>query len=353
LTDPAEVKSDPDPASSDRRGLSPSLVGLIYCMLASFAYSTSNVFMTMLARSDVDPRLAIWGRETVTALVVGPYLLWLLVRDRETRPGLGIVLVLILVGLTTQVIGNISLMTALASLGMAGTIPTVISAILITTAVLGFVFLGERVTWKGLCAIALLCAAITVLGYGSTLGEASTPASTGPSAAVGSGGVAIDPTPVIKRVPIRAGIMLSCVAGTAFGLLTITVRGAMRRKAPKALVMVVITAMATIGLLPIILMGPGPKVFTTATGMDWWLMALGGVTNLFGFFFLNKGLETTSAVHASVTTSSQTAIAAVAGLFLLGEQFTIWLVIGVVMTIAGVVVIGEDEEELEASDDLS
>ena len=61
-----------------------------------------------------------------------------------------------------------------------------------------------------------------------------------------------------------------------------------------------------------------------------------GVFNLIGFLAIIHGLQRTTVVHANVVSASQVAMAAVAGMALFHEPPNPWLLLGVGLTIAGI-----------------
>ena len=75
-------------------------------------------------------------------------------------------MVLIAMGLATELIGNIGTQWGYSIVGLAVMIPATTGFLLVATAVFGAVLLGERVSARNAAALALLIVALIVLGYG-------------------------------------------------------------------------------------------------------------------------------------------------------------------------------------------
>ena len=76
-------------------------------------------------------------------------------------------------------------------------------------------------------------------------------------------------------------------------------------------------------------------------------MAAAGVFNLIGFLALIHGLQRTTVVHANVVNASQVAMAALAGMALFHEPPNPWVLLGVGLTIVGIVWIDRPAEAVE------
>ena len=85
---------------------------------------------------------------------------------------------------------------------------------------------------------------------------------------------------------------------------------------------------------------PGPHV------TNWMLAA--GTFNLVAFLAITKGLQLTTVVHANVLNASQVAMGALAGMILFKESLNSWMVLGICVTIAGVLLIGRAPDEAQA-----
>lgn len=303
-------------------------IGILFCALAALFYTGANAAMTVLGRIGTSELWLVGIKETVTVLSLAPMALLLWIRQPNTRPDRLTWSMLIAAGLMTQLLGNIGYAYSLKVIGMAATIPIISASILVSTAFLGRLLLNERVSIRSTLSIAMLIVAICFISGGS--------------------GRAAEPTKGTYLLPAyrSVAILMSIVAGLCFGFLTIAIRHAMNRSVPKPVVMTTITAAGFFLLVPAALYRDGLALITTTTGTEWAWMLGAGLFNLVAFYCLNKGLQLTRAVHANITTSSQIAMAALLGLILFHEPFTAWLAIGVLLTVAGVLLIDTEEAEI-------
>lgn len=329
VTTPHELPPSPIPSRLD-----PTVLGTACCIGSSLCYTAANICLRQLAGWDVHPAWVIAVKETVTVATVGPFLLWLILRGSLRFRDFKVLAVLVAVGIGVQLAGNLSVQWAFGAVGLTVSTPTAMGVMLVASAVIGFVWLGERVSRQSTLAIALLISAITLLAVGTGISRQSGDA----AANVVPLGVAL------------LGVGAAAVGGTMFATLAAAVRYAGSRKTPVSVIVFVITGMGVIscGLLSLHHIGLAGMAATPGDRLAW--MVASGVFNLLGFLLITKGLQLTALVHANVLNASQVALAAVAGMVLFQEQNNVWLTIGVVLTIVGIFQIGRDkpEEALEA-----
>ncbi len=308
------------------------LSGTACCLVSAVAYTAANVCMRQLTVLRCDPLLAVLGREFFTTVLVAPWLAAGLLRGRPTFPKGRLLVNLLLAGLFLQIVGNPCGQWALGAIGLAVTIPSQFGASITAGAVLGSLLLGERVSIRSISAIALLIAALILLGVGAeAVGQAIATAD-----AVASG-----PFWTILAV-VAAG-----VAGTSSALLIIVVRHSVTRAALPSAVAFLIPLMGIVCVGPMAVVRLGIPAILDTSGEQILLLVAAGSFNLIGFLGLIYGLQRTTVVHANVISASQVAIAAVAGLALFHEPLTLWLILGVCLMIVGIVWIDRPGKALE------
>jgi|GEM_PF-2528578 len=303
-------------------------VGILCCAIAALLYTGANGAMTTLSRIGTSEIWFVGVKESITVLTMGPLAIILLILRPANRPDRVTWAMLIVAGLLTQLLANIGYAYSLKVIGMAATIPIISASVLTSTAILGRYMLDERLSIRTLLSIALLIVAICFISGGS--GRTVEPA---------TGKYLLPPNEWLA-------VLTSVIAGLCFGFLTISIRYAMNRNTQKPIVMTMITLPGLVCLIPAALYREGLELLGRTSFVEWKWMLGAGVLNLIAFYFLNKGLELTRAIHANITTSSQIAMAAILGLLWFNEPFTAWLVIGVLMTVAGVLLIGGEEGEM-------
>ncbi len=326
-----------EPCASARlsppRRPSPVALGTAFCIGSAVGYTASNICMRQLSQLLPGYDWAMWSicnRELVSVVVAGPWLLWAALRwglPRVPLRGLGM---LILVGLAVQVGANLSLQWSFGVVGLAVAIPAMFALMIIASAVLGRLLLGEPVTRRTLLSIALLLGALGLLGIATYTAR-------------GSGNLAIHS---LGRLAL--GIGAPCLTGTIFALLTITIRHTVTREMPLSVIVFVTTAMGVVSLGPLSVWRLGLPALQATTPGAWAWMLSAGVFNLLAFLAIIKGLQLTTAVHANMLNATQVAMGAVAGLVGFGEPVTVWLVFGLVLTVAGVVLIDRPDDQILA-----
>jgi drug/metabolite transporter (DMT)-like permease len=315
------VSSSVPPSGSGPFGLDPAVAGAGFCVLAALGYTAANICLRQLAALGCDPMWAVCNKEMVAVWVAGPWLLVQLLRGTIRRPPPRTLGMLVLVGLAVQLGGNVGVQWALGVIGLALVIPVNVGTMLVSSALLGRLLLGERLSLRSVAAMGLLVVAVGLLGQGA-----------GASAPVAQ-----------SAVTAHWGIVcvaLACIAGVIYALFSIAIRHCVTGGTHMTIVVLVVTATGglTLGPLSLARLGVGPLLGTPWLHLAWMLAA--GVCNLAGFLAIARALQLTTVVHANMMNSSQVALAAVAGIVLFGERANVWLVSGVLLTIVGILMIG-------------
>ncbi len=314
------VNDAESPQVSRPAGMEPAIVGGILCAISALAYTGANMCLRALVASN--PVWAIWVKETVAVVAVVPLLAWYAWRGIPFLPSRRALGALVLVGLATQLGGNVMVLWALGVIGMAVSIPLVVGVTLVGSAILGLLVLGERVPRRGVVAIGMLIAAVSVLSVGANQANQA---------------VAAQTTAEVGPMWVVAAVAAICMAGLIFAALNLTIRKSMTSSIPPAVIVLMIPGMGTLTLGPISLAYLGLEGLLATPASQFGLMLLAGILNLVAFGSYTKGLQLTTIVHANAINASQTALAAVAGLLFFAEPASPWLVLGVILTIVGLI----------------
>jgi drug/metabolite transporter (DMT)-like permease len=81
---------------------------------------------------------------------------------------------------------------------------------------------------------------------------------------------------------------------------------------------------------------------------EWQLMLLAGVGNALSFVALTISLRLTSVVYVNSLNATQAAMAALAGLLFFGEVLSPWLLVGLVLTVVGLLYMRQGKSVREA-----
>ncbi len=239
-------------------------------------------------------------------------------------PTLRVVVTLILVGLAVQLAGNLSLQWAFGVVGLAISVTVVFGVMLIASAVMGLIVLGERVSHRSAGAVGLLMGSIVLLSFGAGTANQSIAATSG--VATGSFWVVL-------------GIGAACLAGIAYAVMSVVIRHTVNNAVSPVTIIFITTTVGvgTTGSLSIWRVGIPELIATRSTDLA--IMLAAGTFNLVAFLLLNKGLQLTTVVHANVYNASQVAMCAVAGMLLFTEPPSPILLLGLCLTISGMILI--------------
>jgi len=323
------------PSSRVPLGLDPIVIGTACCVISALGYTATNICLRFLA-DHANQVQVICVKELVTVAVVGPWLLVRGCRGLPTWPRLPALVPLAVVGLATQLVANLGIIWAMSVVGLAVTIPTALGVSLAGSALLGRIFLGERVSPRAGAAVGLLIASIVLLKMGADRGIQL---------------MAIDP------VRVGLGVGAACLAGATYAALTVVIRRSVTNDVSPNAVVLLVTGTGVLSLGPLSLWQLGFEGWAETPPGDFVIMLLAGSLNLIAFLAITKGLQLTTVVHANVLNASQVAMAAVAGLLLFAEQPSAQLVLGICLTIVGMMLIdrptGESVTEAAESNETS
>jgi len=264
-----------------------------------------------------DPLWVLFVKESITVLIVGPWLAWQVMRGGIRLPSRGNALAIIAAGIPTQVVGNLGMIWAFGTVGIAIAVPVSLAVNLTTAAILGRFFLAERVSPRTFLAIVLLVIGISVLQWGANGLQEH----------------------LRKISPWEAAIAigLCALAGFVYGWLTVVIRRVTTTGTSGWFVLVLVTGMGVVTMGPMTLWRHGLGIVFHTAGEHWLWMIVSGLLNLAGFWALTKGLQWTPVARANLLTSSQAAMAALAGWVIFSEALNVPLGVGIALTLFAIV----------------
>ena len=333
--------------------------GLALCILAALGYSTVNAFLRQLT-VDCDRVLVILVKELVAVVLVGPWLAWHALRGRSMLPGGRVLLALALAGLMTQLCGNLPNLWVFSVIGLAVGVPLMSGTNLVATALLGRVFLGERVSRMTLFAIGLLMVSVVLLGIASPrAGKAIRKDSTASTTTTVSHPTE---TQTVQNVADQDSVSdqnleekssfawwwaivaacTACVVGIVYAILVVVIRRNVTSETPATAVVFLVTGMGVVSLGPWYVVDRGLNALVAVPITNLGLMGLAGLLNLMSFLAITKGLQWTPVARANMIMTSQVVLGTVAGVFLFAEPASWWLGLGACLTVAGMILIGRE-----------
>lgn len=255
-----------------------------------------------------------------TILFLTPYLLTIKFSGRPIMASRHLVPRFVLVSLVGQVGGNGSFQFALKNIGLAASVPITLGSLLIGSALIGRWMLGESVQRKTAIAIAILITAVVLLTQ------------SGEPTAEGVAGAAI-------RLDRIIGALFAMVSGLSFAIFSSTMRLSMQQGLQSATAMWISGAVGTTALLTIFASTAGIGVLESLPSSLWTSMAMAGLFNFVAFVAITTAMRVLPIVAVHLLNASQVAMAAIAGVVLFGEPMTAGLILGIALTMAGLLVL--------------
>ena len=304
--------------------LDPVVLGTLCGLASSLLYTAANGFLRAL--SHCDPVWVSAVKTLPTALFMLPWMLHMHSRGLRAVPPAAVLAVIALGGLVGQLGGNIPFQWALGIIGVALTVPLNLGGMIVFGAIIGRVFLKEEVTLRSVLAMLVLLVAVFVLFLGAENAHDAV------RAAARSATDAKEPP---GHWELALGVGAACFCGLAYAVLNAVNRYYVTRghSLPACLFTVSIVGMLALGSLSYSRIGLAGMLATTPR--DLWLMLLAGVCNAAAFVALTKSLQLTSLVFVNALNATQATTAALMGIIIFHEPPSPWLLTGVGLTIAG------------------
>jgi drug/metabolite transporter (DMT)-like permease len=300
----------------------PALIGIACCAISALTYTLANICMRQLTILHCDTMWAVYNRELVTTLLIAPWLFYEYVRGRPTLPSGRTLWRLMLVGLLIEVAGNLCVQWAFGVVGLAVTIPAVYGVTIAGGAILGYFWLGERVSPRAIVSILLLLTALVLLGIGAESARRS---------------IALTQAITIGPLMLALGVLAGGLAGMVYAILSITIRHSVTKTTRPSAVAFIIPLMGVVSLGPMVFWRLGLHPIWNTPWQQIALIFTAGTFNLIGFLAVINGLQRIPVAHANMVSGSQVGIAAIAGVLLFHEPPNPWLVLGVCLMIVGIV----------------
>ena len=302
--------------------------GFIFACLAGLGYSTANIFLRMV--SDQDPAWVSCVKAIPTRVFVIPWLLLRYQKGHRTPPSRRLVLLMTAVSIVGHLAGNVVFQWSLGIIGLALAVPVTTGSMILASAVLGWWLLKEQVSNRTIVAILILFAAIVLLSFGSDEATES---------------VLEDPDAEARSLKLATlSVLLVCGSGIGYALFGIVIRHCVQTGMSNPMVLFISSTVGFIVLLIATFISADASVISNTSPENLTYMLLAGVCNFQAFACLVVALRLLTVTSVNLLNSSQIAIAAIAGVVFFNEPITTPLVLGVMLTIAGVMTIGSARE---------
>jgi DME family drug/metabolite transporter len=282
--------------------------------LAAIFYTLANIALRQCV--GVDPFLVSAVKAAPTVLLLGPFLAWLLFRGETIATSARVVPRFIVISFVAHLLGNAGFQIALGVIGLAASVPITLGVLIIGGAILGRVMLHEPVRRRVIVAIITLIAAVVVLSL--------------PGASVAAESATI---------PVWAGALCAAASGAAYALFGVVMRQALTGGLSTSATMFISGMVGSITLWSVTLMRLGIEPIESIAASEWGVMAAAGIFNFTAFTALSVALKSLPVVAVNLINASQVAMAAAAGVILFSEPLTASLIIGIALTIVGLMIL--------------
>jgi drug/metabolite transporter, DME family len=313
------------PPSLARDAAQPSvlLISTTCGLLSAVGYTAANGFLRAVAHCD--PVWVSAVKAFPNILLVGPWLLALHFRGFPVLPARSVIVKLALAGLVGQVFGNVLFQWSLGVIGLALAVPLCLGTIIVGGALLGRMVLHEPLTVRTLFSVGLLIGAISVLSLGAGEAQRSVAATM------------IDVSQADSWWRLVAGVAAATASGLAYAVLGVVIRYGVSGRASLSATIFIVGLAGAISLGSLTLWQIGWEGVMATRSHDLTMMLLAGLLNTAAFFALTKAFQLASIVYVNALNATQATMSAIVGVLLFQEAFSKELVLGIVLTIAGLV----------------
>lgn len=292
---------------------------------------------------DVDAYLVSAVKAVPTVIVLGPLIGWLALRSDTPTPQPSATTTsdhrslretlrtrripqFVLASFLAQFLGNAAFQKALEHIGLAASVPITLGVLIVGGAILGAVMLKEPVGSRKMMAIATLILAVIVLSLPDQMTGLSEPS-----------GAAQQGAPDAMQIII--GSLWAALSGLAYSFFGVTLRQTLQTGLPAHTLMFISGLTGTITLWAFCFATLGLETITQTSPTQWGIMVTAGFCNFSAFVAITTSLRLLPVVAVNLINASQVAMAAVAGVLLFGEPITFQLVFGILLTLAGLMIL--------------
>ncbi|MCA9138537.1 MAG: DMT family transporter [Planctomycetales bacterium] len=224
-----------------------------------------------------------------------------------------------------QFFGNAAFQKALEHIGLAASVPITLGVLIVGGAVLGAVLLKEPVGARKMLAMATLILAVIVLSLPHQMPPGDSPN----AAAIKSADAA----------NIVIGSLWAALSGLAYSFFGVTLRQTLQTGIPARNLMFISGLTGTITLWGYCFATLGLQTISGTSPTQWAIMVTAGFCNFSAFVAITTALRLLPVVAVNLINASQVAMAAVAGVAFFGEPITAPLFIGIMLTLAGLMIL--------------
>ncbi len=309
--------------------------GVALGLLAAISYSVTNLALRswQAALVELPGNLWISGTKAFPTALIASVLLVIAVRSGKTViPGKKVVGVLIVSALLMQFGGNLGFQVSLKLIGLAISVPIVFASLIVSGAVAGRTILGDAVSIRTFISMGLMVVSIGFLSAAAHSTDSSSNSDLATQAAD-----AIISSRLIG--PVTLGVIVALISGLSYGLCGVVIRRVVRGQVPVATTLFIFSLTGLLTLCPISLAQLGFDGISRISNEDWIYILAAGTFNALGFFAITYAYRLMNISRANVVNASQNAMCAAGAWLFFQEPLTAWALIGIGLTIIGLVIL--------------
>ncbi|MBQ18079.1 MAG: hypothetical protein CMJ65_13235 [Planctomycetaceae bacterium] len=304
--------------------------GTVLAVFSSFCYTASIIALRDVVAVGVDWAAWISCLKAVpTVIIAAVVIAWQTRAGSIVWPSPRMIVVLLLTGTAMQLLGNVCFQLGLSLGGITMTVPLSQASLLISGAVLGLMMINERVSRRSIAAMMVLILAIAILSLDA---GASTVSIAGRE----------DPRAVMMTIG------LGLAAGFGWGLAGVVIRQVATSGVSTAVTIGLLSSTAIVVLGGGVLARRGTEWIARETSThEFWVTMLAGLFTAAAFFALTSAMRHITIVRANLLNASQISLTSLAGVLLFGEPFGRGMVVGTVLTVAGLLLMDRPQSSPE------
>ncbi len=321
---PTEIgaSDEPDSVTSPARHRmpKPGMVGIALGFGAAISYTLANACLRDVS-TKLDPILCAGCKASFTALLVLPWLIYLLAIGKKVFPPLKQSLWLLFAAVQVQLFGGIMLQVALANIGIALVVPIYLGSMVFGTAILARLFLKEAVDRKTLVSLAILVAAVMVLSLGAEKAHLQ---------------MTTEANEFSGKLSFVWGSLAAVIVGLAYSVLAVIIRGVFNScDIPKPTPVLFVAAVGMFMLGGWSIARGGFDDLCCTSGNTLAMLVGAGAFNAIAFCCLSGAISLLPVVYVNAINVSQAALAAIVGVAIFSEEPSIYLIAGLVIMAIG------------------
>lgn len=334
-TEPAVVAANAGPAPGTRQTTAALLqFGAVAGLSSAVLYTAANVQLRRAVA--IDPFLVAAVKAVPTVVGMLPVIVWYLWAGRPLGRNVPMMTRFAAVALFGQFVGNAAFQIALQHIALAVAVPVVLGTLIVGGGALGWIILGEPISRAKWVAMAILLGAVVVLSTGENQTNANVLVADNDVTVDGGDGAE---HPGGGGPIIWFGALCAAASGAAYSLFGVVMRQTLQRGVSMPATLMISGVVGVVSLWAFCLVRLGPAMLADVAPASWVTMMWAGTFNFLAFVALSVALKFLPVVAVNLINASQVAMAAMVGVYFFGETINRSIVIGITLTVIGLVVL--------------